>query len=190
MIDRRHADALRGGDSVTTGTSGVPHVDASIRMPPTLRTTGGHGGIRSEHANVGVLLLSQYVDRRYGMRAHSRRASDRIVYLRNERISEIAVPCSSLCSESDGECVIDATNRRRTRRPASQQRTPAGIAATSARSSAPRHRQSAFDPLAWRQAGVPGRRAIEAALQPVAGALVGTGLDVDAVQRGCRSVAR
>ena len=181
MIDRRHADALRGGDSVTTGTSGVPHVDASIRMPPTLRTTGGHGGDPQracERRRAAALAVRRPA--LWHARALAPRP-DRIVYLRNERISEIAVPCSSLCSESDGECVIDATNRRRTRRPASQRRTPAGIAATSARSSAPRHLQGAFDPLAWRQTGVPGPRAIEAAFQPVVGALMGTGLDVDAV---------
>jgi serine/threonine-protein kinase len=81
-----------------------------IRMPPGQSDEGVVAAerIRSEHPGVGVLLLSQYVDPRYGMRLLERHPV-RIGYLLKERISDIAVLVDALGRIAEGECVIDPT---------------------------------------------------------------------------------
>jgi DNA-binding NarL/FixJ family response regulator len=81
-----------------------------IRMPPDHSDEGivAAERIRAEYPNVGVLLLSQYVDPRYGMRLLEHHPA-RVGYLLKERISDIAVLIDALQRIMEGECVIDPT---------------------------------------------------------------------------------
>jgi DNA-binding NarL/FixJ family response regulator len=90
---------------------GLPDVAVvDIRMPPTYTDEGlvGCERIRAEHPGVGVLLLSQYVDPRYGMRLLESSPVG-VGYLLKERISDIAVLTDALARIAEGECVIDPT---------------------------------------------------------------------------------
>jgi DNA-binding NarL/FixJ family response regulator len=107
---------------VRLGRPDVAGVD--IRMPPSHTDEGlvAAERIRAEHPDVGVLLLSQYVDPRYGMRLLERHPVG-VGYLLKERISDIAVLTDALQRIAEGECVIDPTivaqlvNRPRTDSP-------------------------------------------------------------------------
>jgi DNA-binding NarL/FixJ family response regulator len=81
-----------------------------IRMPPTRTDEGIRAAerIRSEYPGVGVLLLSQYVDVRYGLRLLEQHPGG-AGYLLKERISDMAVLTDALQRVADGECVIDPT---------------------------------------------------------------------------------
>jgi serine/threonine-protein kinase len=93
---------------VRLGRPDVAVVD--IRMPPDQSDEGVVAAerIRTEHPDVGVLLLSQYVNPRYGMRLLEEHPG-RIGYLLKERISDIAVLTDALERIAQGECVIDPT---------------------------------------------------------------------------------
>jgi len=81
-----------------------------IRMPPTRSDEGIRAAerIRTEHPDVGVLLLSQYVDARYALRLLEQHPGG-AGYLLKERISDMAVLTDALQRVADGECVIDPT---------------------------------------------------------------------------------
>ena len=81
-----------------------------IRMPPGYGEEGLRAAerIRAEHPEVGVLLLSQYVNARYAMRLMEEHPS-RVGYLLKERVSDIAVLVDALWRLTEGECVIDPT---------------------------------------------------------------------------------
>ena len=81
-----------------------------IRMPPTRSDEGIRAAerIRTEHPDVGVLLLSQYVDARYALRLLEQHPAG-AGYLLKERISDMAVLTDALQRVADGECVIDPT---------------------------------------------------------------------------------
>jgi DNA-binding NarL/FixJ family response regulator len=81
-----------------------------IRMPPTYTDEGivAAQEIRRAHPQVGVLVLSQYVESRYAMRLLED-APDRIGYLLKDRVSDIAVLADALKRIDEGECVIDPT---------------------------------------------------------------------------------
>ena len=81
-----------------------------VRMPPGHSDEGVVAAerIRAEHPNVGVLLLSQYVDLRYCTRLLAEHPG-RIGYLLKERVSDIAVLVDALERIVEGECVIDPT---------------------------------------------------------------------------------
>jgi DNA-binding NarL/FixJ family response regulator len=81
-----------------------------IRMPPDQSDEGVVAAerIRSDHPEVGVLLLSQYVNPRYGMRLLDEHPG-RVGYLLKERVSDMAVLTDALRRIADGECVIDPT---------------------------------------------------------------------------------
>jgi DNA-binding NarL/FixJ family response regulator len=94
--------------SVALSQPDVAVVD--VRMPPGQSDEGVVAAerIRSEHPNVGVLLLSHYVDSRYATRLLAEHPG-RIGYLLKERVSDMAVLIDALDRIADGECVIDPT---------------------------------------------------------------------------------
>jgi DNA-binding NarL/FixJ family response regulator len=81
-----------------------------IRMPP------GHGDdglvaaqeIRRRHPDVGVLVLSHYLDSRYAARLLAEVPAG-AGYLLKDRVSEVAVVADALRRIADGDCVIDPT---------------------------------------------------------------------------------
>ena len=79
-------------------------------MPPTHTDEGIAAAqeIRRAHPEVGVLVLSQYLESRYAMRLLEE-APDRIGYLLKDRVSDIAVLADALKRIGEGECVIDPT---------------------------------------------------------------------------------
>jgi len=81
-----------------------------IQMPPTHTDEGLVAAqvIRSEHPEVGVLVLSQYVEPSYAMRLIQDHP-ERIGYLLKERVFDIATVVDALRRIMDGETVIDPT---------------------------------------------------------------------------------
>jgi DNA-binding NarL/FixJ family response regulator len=81
-----------------------------IRMPPTHSDEGlvAAQRIRTEHPEVGVLVLSQYVEPSYAMRLLEQHP-ERIGYLLKERIFDVAILIDALRRIADGETVIDPT---------------------------------------------------------------------------------
>jgi serine/threonine-protein kinase len=81
-----------------------------IRMPP------GHGDdglvaaqeIRRRHPDVGVLVLSHYLDSRYAARLLEEVPAG-AGYLLKDRVSEVAVVADALRRIHESECVIDPT---------------------------------------------------------------------------------
>ena len=85
-------------------------VVVDIRMPPTHTDEGlvAAQRIRTQHPEIGVLLLSQYVEPSYAMRliqAHP----ERVGYLLKERVFDAAILVDALRRIGEGECVIDPT---------------------------------------------------------------------------------
>jgi DNA-binding NarL/FixJ family response regulator len=81
-----------------------------IRMPPTHTDEGlvAAQRIRSEHPEVGVLVLSQYVEPSYAMRLLEEHP-ERVGYLLKERVFDVAILVDALRRLADGEPVIDPT---------------------------------------------------------------------------------
>src|SRR4029450_4159641 len=81
-----------------------------IRMPPTHTDEGlvAAQTIRAEHPQVGVLLLSQYVEPSYALRLLQDQP-DRCAHLLKERVFDIATGVDALRRIVDGETVIDPT---------------------------------------------------------------------------------
>jgi DNA-binding NarL/FixJ family response regulator len=81
-----------------------------IKMPPTHTDEGivAARQIRREHPEVGVLVLSQYLESRYATRLLEE-VPERVGYLLKERVSDIAVLADALRRVDEGECVIDPT---------------------------------------------------------------------------------
>ena len=81
-----------------------------IRMPPTFTDEGlvAAQAIRSAHAEVGVLVLSQYLESTYAMRLIEE-LPERSGYLLKERVSNIGVLVDALKRIVEGECVVDPT---------------------------------------------------------------------------------
>jgi serine/threonine-protein kinase len=89
------------------------HPDAAIvdiRMPPTHTNEGlvAADRIRSAHPDIGVLVLSQYLELRYAARLIEQHP-ERVGYLLKERVSDIAVLADALHRIAEAECVIDPT---------------------------------------------------------------------------------
>lgn len=92
---------------------GQDHPDVAIidiRMPPTFTDEGliAAEKIRSAHPDVGVLILSQYLESTYALRLVEE-LPERSGYLLKERVSEIGALVDALKRIVDGECVIDPT---------------------------------------------------------------------------------
>ena len=81
-----------------------------IRMPPTFTDEGlvAAEAIRASYPDVGVLVLSQYVESSYAMRL-LRENPERSGYLLKERVSDVAVLVDALKRIAEGECVLDPT---------------------------------------------------------------------------------
>jgi DNA-binding NarL/FixJ family response regulator len=81
-----------------------------IRMPPTYTDEGlvAAQRIRSEHPDVGVLVLSQYVEPSYALRLLEEHP-ERIGYLLKERVFDVAVLVDGLRRILEGESVVDPT---------------------------------------------------------------------------------
>jgi serine/threonine-protein kinase len=81
-----------------------------IRMPPTHTDEGivAARRIREFHPNVGILLLSQYVEPTYAMQLLEQHP-ERLGYLLKDRVSDGAVLVDALRRLTEGETVIDPT---------------------------------------------------------------------------------
>ncbi len=81
-----------------------------IRMPPTHTHEGlvAAGMIRAQHPEIGVLILSSYIEPSYAMRLLEDHP-ERVGYLLKERVFDVAILVDALRRLSDGECVIDPT---------------------------------------------------------------------------------
>jgi DNA-binding NarL/FixJ family response regulator len=81
-----------------------------IRMPPTHTDEGlvAAEAIRAELPEVGVLVLSEYVEPAYAMRLIQEHP-ERVGYLLKERVFDIATVVDALRRITDGETVIDPT---------------------------------------------------------------------------------
>ena len=81
-----------------------------IKMPPTHTDEGlvAAQTIRAEHPDVGVLVLSQYVEPSYAMRLLEHHPG-RVGYLLKERVFDVAILVDALRRIGDGETVIDPT---------------------------------------------------------------------------------
>jgi DNA-binding NarL/FixJ family response regulator len=81
-----------------------------IKMPPTHTDEGlvAAEEIRGSHPEVGVLVLSHYVESRYAMRLLEEHP-ERSGYLLKERVSDVAVLVDALQRIGEGECVLDPT---------------------------------------------------------------------------------
>ena len=79
-------------------------------MPPTHTDEGlvAAQEIRRAHPEVGVLVLSHYVESRYAMRLLEEHP-ERSGYLLKERVSDVAVLVDALQRIDEGECVLDPT---------------------------------------------------------------------------------
>ena len=81
-----------------------------IRMPPTHTDEGlvAAGMIRAEFPEVGVLILSEYIEPSYAMRLLEEHP-ERVGYLLKERVFDVALLVDALRRLGDGETVIDPT---------------------------------------------------------------------------------
>ncbi len=81
-----------------------------IRMPPTFTDEGliAAEAIRASYPDVGVLVLSQYLESSYAMRLLQENP-ERSGYLLKERVSDVAVLVDALKRIVEGECVLDPT---------------------------------------------------------------------------------
>jgi DNA-binding NarL/FixJ family response regulator len=81
-----------------------------IKMPPTHTDEGlvAAEQIRSSHPDVGVLILSQYLESRYATRLLEDHPEGR-GYLLKERVSDIGVLKDAIQRIAERECVLDPT---------------------------------------------------------------------------------
>ena len=81
-----------------------------IKMPPTHTDEGivAAHAIREAHPEVGVLVLSHYLESRYALRLVEQHPGG-VGYLLKERVSDLAVLTDALVRLHDGECVVDPT---------------------------------------------------------------------------------
>jgi DNA-binding NarL/FixJ family response regulator len=85
-------------------------VIVDIRMPPTHTDEGlvAADTIRSRRPEVGVLVLSQYLELRWAVRLLEQ-GPHRAGYLLKDRVSNIAILADAIRRIADGECVVDPT---------------------------------------------------------------------------------
>ena len=85
-------------------------VIVDIRMPPTHTDEGlvAARTIRSDHPDIGVLVLSQYIEPSYALRLLEDQP-ERVGYLLKERVFDAVNLVDALRRLADGETVIDPT---------------------------------------------------------------------------------
>jgi DNA-binding NarL/FixJ family response regulator len=85
-------------------------VIVDIRMPPTHTDEGLRAArtIRADHPDVGVLVLSQYVEPSYALRLLEDQP-ERVGYLLNERVFDAVNLLDALRRLADAETVVDPT---------------------------------------------------------------------------------
>jgi DNA-binding NarL/FixJ family response regulator len=85
-------------------------VVADIRMPPTHSDEGlvAAQTIREEQPEVGVLVLSQYIEPSYAMRLIEEHP-ERVGYLLKERVFDPAILVDAVRRIAEGETVVDPT---------------------------------------------------------------------------------
>jgi DNA-binding NarL/FixJ family response regulator/class 3 adenylate cyclase len=85
-------------------------VIVDIKMPPTHTDEGlvAAQQIRADHPEVGVLVLSQYVEPSYAMRLIEQHP-ERVGYLLKDRVFDVAILVDALRRILDDETVIDPT---------------------------------------------------------------------------------
>lgn len=83
-------------------------VVTDIRMPPTLTDEGLVAAlrIRSAHPDTAVVVLSQYVQRRYAVELLTDRPA-KVGYLLKQRISDVDTFCADLRRVADGGTALD-----------------------------------------------------------------------------------
>lgn len=81
-----------------------------IRMPPTNTDEGlvAARRIRSDHPDIGVLVLSSYVEPRYAMDLIQEHP-EKVGYLLKERVVDVSSVVDALRRIVDGESVVDPT---------------------------------------------------------------------------------
>jgi len=81
-----------------------------IKMPPTHTDEGlvAAQGIHASHPEVGVLVLSHYLESHYAMRLIQQHPGG-AGYLLKERVSGVGVLADALARVHEGECVVDPT---------------------------------------------------------------------------------
>lgn len=84
-------------------------VVSDIRMPPTLTDEGLRlaGHVREHHPQIGVVILSQFTDPKYGL-ALLEEGSDGRAYLLKERVSHQGQLVAAIEAVAEGGSVIDA----------------------------------------------------------------------------------
>lgn len=104
----RASDAQELLDEVSDKAPDIAVTD--IKMPPTHTDEGLRAAqhIRESFSDVGVLVLSQYVDARYAARLLELYPS-RVGYLLKDRVSDMAVLADAIRRINEGECVVDPT---------------------------------------------------------------------------------
>jgi DNA-binding NarL/FixJ family response regulator len=82
----------------------------NIKIPPDHDEEGlvAAQEIRGSHPEIGVLVLSHYLESRYAMRLLEQ-FPERSGYLLKDRVSDVAVLADALRRIGDGECVLDPT---------------------------------------------------------------------------------
>jgi DNA-binding NarL/FixJ family response regulator len=104
--------AVPDGESLLQAVRRTPPDVAlvDIRMPPTHTDEGlvAAERIRAEHPDVGVLVLSQFVEPGYAMRLLEDHP-EKVGYLLKERILDAAVLVDAVRRIDEGETVIDPT---------------------------------------------------------------------------------
>jgi DNA-binding NarL/FixJ family response regulator len=91
----------------------LAHPDVAIvdiKMPPTHTDEGlvAAQEIRAAHPDIGVLVLSHYLQSHYAMRLIEQHPGG-VGYLLKERVSGVGVLADALARVHEGECVVDPT---------------------------------------------------------------------------------
>ncbi|MDP9224319.1 MAG: response regulator transcription factor [Actinomycetota bacterium] len=94
--------------AVKTGRPDAALID--IRMPPTHTDEGllAAARIRAEYPDIGVLLLSHYIEPEYAMRLLSEHTTG-VGYLLKEKVFDVAVLVDALRRVTENETVVDPT---------------------------------------------------------------------------------